>query len=532
MAQGNLKQALEYAAQNPASDFALKLASMANTGKLDTEAQKFGIDLEPIKQYATEQETKKQTSGNQFVEKPKGFFAKASDFVSSIIGGKELARGAGLALATPEVQKSLDESRINLTEQQTQLLQQIKEKRAKGEDTSNLANALRTNQAELNKIADAFSDFAETLPTSKQVVGSAARLAGTLSGGVLTKAAGKLVGVGKATGLVSGAMRGTGAGAVAGTVEGAIQGAGLAAEQDKSTEEIMMSGLLGAGTGAVTGGIVGGIVGGVSGRIQGKRIKAEEFSKELVSPKQTAKIRAEAIQQGRLEDPSLFKKAEIVASKRDITLAGAVDDVVSPKATIGENIDAIRLKVNRTNSGVKDFITNNKVPFNNNQLRAKLIEGKNDLSLIFASDTNAEKTYNAVTNAFIENVKKGDTLGLFEARQSFDQLPAIKKLLNSDVLGENARKEIVLTVRRAANDYIASQLPQGNQYRQLLLQESYMLEALGNISEKAVKIIGKNKLQLLTEQYPVLKWLVGGIGAGLAGAAGIGVGGAIIGSTD
>ena len=238
MAQGNLKQALEYASKNPTSDFALKLASMVNTGKLDTEAQKFGIDLAPIKQYATEQETTKQTSGNQFVEKPKGFFAKASDFVSSIIGGKELARGAGLALAAPEVQRSMDEARVGLTEQQTQLLQQIKEKKAAGEDTSNLGNALRTNQAELTKIADAFSDFAETLPTGKQVIGSAARLAGTLSGGVITKAAGKLIGVSKATGLVSGAVRGAGAGAIAGTAEGAIQGAGIAAEQNKSTEEL------------------------------------------------------------------------------------------------------------------------------------------------------------------------------------------------------------------------------------------------------------------------------------------------------
>ena len=55
-----------------------------------------------------------------------------------------------------------------------------------------------------------------------------------------------------------------------------------------------------------------------------------------------------------------------------------------------------------------------------------------------------------------------------------------------------------------------------------------MLEALGNIAESNASIIGKNKLQLLAQEYPVLKWWV----AGLAGGAGVGVGGAIIGSTD
>lgn len=45
----NLKQAFEYASQNPESDFAKNLEQLAGTGSLDGEAKKHGIDLTPFK---------------------------------------------------------------------------------------------------------------------------------------------------------------------------------------------------------------------------------------------------------------------------------------------------------------------------------------------------------------------------------------------------------------------------------------------------------------------------------------------------
>jgi len=45
----NLKQAFEYAAANPNSDFANNLQQLAASGSLDQEAQKFGIDLTAFK---------------------------------------------------------------------------------------------------------------------------------------------------------------------------------------------------------------------------------------------------------------------------------------------------------------------------------------------------------------------------------------------------------------------------------------------------------------------------------------------------
>ena len=492
-----------------------------------------GLTVDQIVRFESgEQPTEVQTKGNQFEQKPAGFLGKARDFVSSIVGGGKLAEGAGMALAAPEVTSTISEEQRQTEGLQNKILEKIREKKTRGEDVSQLEKALKQSQGMITVLQDVHKDFEEALPTSKEVIGSSLRLAGTLGAGLITRTAAKGFALGKATTVMGGALRGAGAGVVAGGVEGAVQGAGIGLGANEESSEVVMSALKGAGIGAIAGGVVGGIAGGVQGGLQGKAIQRENFVKDFVSPKQTAKIKTEAIRQGRLGDPGFFKKADIQASKRDITLARSVDDVVFPKATVGENVDAIRLKISQTNGGVKNFITDNKVPFNTNQIRSRLDAGNEDLRLIFASDTSAQKTYKAVVDEFMKQLQKKDTLGLFEARQSFDQVPAIKKLLQTEGLGENTKKEIVLSVRRAANEYIADQLPKGNVYRELLKQESYMLEALGNISEKTASIIGKNRLQILTQQYPILKWIVGGIATGIVGAAGIGVGSSIIGSSE
>ena len=367
------------------------------------------------------------------------------------------------------------------------------------------------------------------LKTNKQILGDAAGvLLDVLSVGVYGKAATEVT---KGVGAISGMLQGAKTGAISGAVLGGAYGTTGAMQENKSLGSIAGSGALGAVGGGITGGILGGTIGAISGGIKGKVIKESNYIKDLVSPKQTPKVKELAFKQGRVTEPGLLKKSEILASKRDIKIAESVKDIVSSKKTVIQNADAIDNKIQEISSGVEKYITGSKRPFNENQLRKQLDSGKNELDLIFASEANAEKTYNAVRDKFIEYVKSKDTLGLFKARQNFDQIPAIKKLLESEGLGENVKKEIVLNVRKAANEYIAKLLPSGNQYRELLLRESKMFEALGNIAEKNAATIGKNKIQLLTEKYPILKAIFGGLAAGL-GLGAVGVGSSIIGSSD
>lgn len=433
-------------------------------------------------------------------------------------------------------QTAIDEANKRAEQVQTNLLNRIKEKRAKGEDTSRLTNALKTLDSEVNFYDILNSSTGGSLnKTGRQVFGEGLGVAtdiigaGSLPGGIgqVTK---------PTTGFISGLGQGAKAGLVSGSIFGGAKGVTNAMQDNKTAGEVVGAGLRGGIEGGVAGGLIGGAVGGISGSITGKAQKIartkEDFTLDLVSPKATKDIREQAIREGRVSEGGLFKSSKIIPSTRDYNLADSIDNVVNPKASPLQNVDAINREVTRINAGVKDLITKKKVPFNTNQLLSRLNAVKEDSRLIFASDTNAENVYNAVVDEFMRNVSKKDTLGLFEARQTFDKIPAIKKLLESEGLGENVKKQIVLDVRRAANDYISSLLPVNNPYKALLKQESLMLEAVGNIAEKEISNIGKNQLQILTSKYPILKWLIGGAATGAVGAAGVGVGSAIIGSTD
>jgi hypothetical protein len=246
---------------------------------------------------------------------------------------------------------------------------------------------------------------------------------------------------------------------------------------------------------------------------------------DLTQPRLTETQKAEAIARGRLKNPTLVGKGRLYPTAHENEVAESVSHLVK-KGPVSDNVDAIRQEVTRINMGVRDMIADRKVPFNLNQLRSRLQAGNNELRLVFASEPTAKRTYAAVVQEFMRHLDGGDTLGLFDARQDFDQVPAIRKLLENDKLGENVRREIVFAVRRAANEYISELLGKNNPYAPFMRKESLMLEALGNIGLNNTSLIGRNQIQLFAENFPILKYFVGGA----IGAAGVGVGGAAIGS--
>jgi len=351
------------------------------------------------------------------------------------------------------------------------------------------------------------------------------------------------------TGIKQGIIQGAKAGAKTGAIIGGTSGASTALEEGATVGSTLENTVTGAASGAVLGGVLGGATGGVSSaisttkkltsgltdkgtkiinKITGQPQNETEFALDLVSPKATEKVKQQAIAQGRVTEQGIIRPSKILPSKRDIQLAESVKGVVSMKKTPLQNVEALDSAVSKINNRVKSYVKKNKVPFNTNQLKSQLNRGKEELKVIFASDTTAEKTYDVVIKEFMKHVKSKDTAGLLDARQAVDKIPAIKKLLDSRGLGENVKKEVVLTVRRMANEYVASLLPKGNKYRADLLRESHMLEVIFNMAMKESKEIGLNKIQSLTLKYPILKWAV----SGLVGAGGIGVGSAIIGSLD
>ena len=451
--------------------------------------------------------------------------------IGNVIGGTKIAQGLGQALAMKGNSKIIDDTQKMQMKIQGDLITKIREKKAKGEDTSRLMKALEDMEIEIGK----FGKGAEGLLnpeklTKKQVVGDAVKLATTVATPNIAGGFNKVI-PGKGIGLLSGAARGAGVGASAGAVSGAAYGAGEGLVDDKDAKGVAMSSLTGGLLGGATGGVLGGLTGGVSGALKQRALNREKFVTDLVSPKRTVAEKEAILRSGRVEEGGIFRKTRATPSTRDNQVADAVKDVVSPKKSVIQNIDAIDSKLDDVNKGVEQYVKENKVPFNTNQLKARLNGGKDELKLIFASDANAEKTHNAVVKEFMKHVANKDTAGLLRGRKDFDKIPAIKKLLQTESLGENTRREIVSNVRRMANEYVADLLPAGNPYKADLLRQHLMLEAVENIAAKNTHLLDANQIQVLTQKYPLLKTLIG-TGLVAAGLTGVGVGGAAILSSD
>lgn len=469
--------------------------------------------------------------GSTFVENIKRIPGELLSLGNKLTGG--VGEDIASAIGGSKLIKDISEAQQGSQKAELSFVQTMKTKLAKGEKLSPSQQKLYEEIVGRTQ-SDPTALAAKTLPalgkTNQEVVGDFVQL------GTNIVAAGSLPVIGRAgeavKGLVEGVKRGAVVGAQQGATVGAGQGLATGLKSDKNAAGVVTDTVLGAASGGLIGGALGGIVGGFAAKPIPQSETQQKFATELTAPKLTPSDKAAAFTQGRVTKPGVLAKSQVLPSRRDMQVAESVSDIVSPSASPTENLDAIRMRVSQIDDGVREYVAQNKVPFNTNQLKARLNSGADDLKLVFASDTTAERTYKAVMDAFLENTKKLDTEGLFAARQSFDQIPAIKKLLQSDRLGENVRKEIVLTVRRQANEYIASLLPKGNAYRALLLEESHMIEAMGNIGDKFATQIGKNQLQILSAQYPFLKWIIGGVATGVTGAAGIGVGNAIINSTE
>jgi len=404
----------------------------------------------------------------------------------------------------------------------TSLIKRIKEKRARGEDTSRLTNALKFIDKEVN-----FNDIINESTnnslnkTGRQVFGEGLGIAtdllgaGTLPGAVKSTVAAKTFG----QGFKQGAITGIKGGATFGTASGVSRGM----QDNKSGGEIVGQGLRSGIEGALAGGVLGGALGGVAGGIAGRQErllnKKLDYTLDLVSPKPTTKVIEKAGMEGRVTAPGVFAKSKITPSRRDILLADAVSDYVPAGAKPTEAVDAISRGVDEINNGLKGMIYDNNMPVDKTGLLNRFEAAKDDVRLIFASDRTAERTYDAVVKEYLKHIKTDDMIGVFEGRQSLDGVPAIQKLLNSEGLGENVRKEIVSVIRQIPNEFVADMLPKNNPLKAGLLQESRMLEAMSNIVQKNVSTYDKSKLNLLFQKYPTLLYIWGALAIGGLGVA-------------
>lgn len=330
----NIREAFEYAAKNPNSQFAKNLEQQASSGALDVEAKKYGIDLTPFKPAP---EPVKRSVGEKIL-----------DFT----GGKEIAQGLGQSLANRQINKQTEQVQSQQFDIQNQLIQRIKEKKALGEDTSRLDQALGLLGQDISQVGQ---DTGELLNqrglTGKQVIGDALQLAstasaGSIGGGTLGKGAtgslvrgtaakttGGIAGLasgitGGTTGVLRGAAQGALTGAGTGIIEGGLQGAAQGLQNDKDLKGVLGDTAKGSILGGIGGGIVGGLIGGVSGGIQARNLR-----KDIISAQEQSGLRpslSDTVKQ-KIQTSPEFTKFVKEAKKQ-----GYSDSDINFLATVGE----------------------------------------------------------------------------------------------------------------------------------------------------------------------------------------------------
>jgi hypothetical protein len=236
-----------------------------------------------------------------------------------------------------------------------------------------------------------------------------------------------------------------------------------------------------------------------------------------------------AMMSGQVEKPGVFKKTALKTTKQDEEIAKSLEGLVDKKKNAIENIESVRTKIADLGQQTQALPKENDRIFNNSQIRNVLKESKEDSSIIFAGDKIQEKAYNAVTDEFMRILaKKSNKLSsVLEARKEFDNVVKTKfPNIFSKMNGDNVRAAAVRDVRMAANDFVANSLPEGNNFKELLKQQSNLYRAIERLAQNAAPTIDKSKFQRLVglmRSHPILTVeAAGGLGAVAGAHLGIG----------
>jgi len=245
-----------------------------------------------------------------------------------------------------------------------------------------------------------------------------------------------------------------------------------------------------------------------------KQISQESI--DITKPTLTKTEKAVALEAGRGEK-GLLRTPTLQPSSKDIRVAKSVENVVNKSNSPIANIEKIREKIVTRSEEIAEGLRGNNAIFNKNQLRSKLDDTKEGSRIIFGTDKTLESAYDSVIDEFIKVVdKRPKTISeLLEARKDFDRIVKQKfpKVFDR-VAGDNVRANAIMDVRRAANDFIADQLPSANKFKDELLEVSDMFTANKNIAFKTADIIDKtitDRLVRFLRSRPEVTIATGGI---------------------
>jgi len=277
--------------------------------------------------------------------------------------GKSIAGAVGSGVPLPFTDKKLfgginkqfKQAQSKQEQTITGLLKAIRDKKAKGEDTTKLKTIL--DSMNFNVTNSLQQEFEELTP--RQVVGQAVGVGVDIlgAGAVATKGTGLVT---KPTSFLKGAGQGAFEGLKTGATFGGGQGFARGLQDDKEGIDLAVDTAVGGVVGGVFGSVLGGITGGVSGGLRGKALRKAQLTKELaenpelvakfdLGPKGTPikdKAAIEAVKQGIPENHvAVVKNAAEVDKSKFRTMFGLAEKsrkdarfIERPSDVVGETI--------------------------------------------------------------------------------------------------------------------------------------------------------------------------------------------------
>jgi len=404
-----------------------------------------------------------------------GFWKKAGKaLIKSEVGFGQSLAGAmggmapkGSLMRKLTGQSAIDESNA-MNQQVTQnLITKIKEKRARGEDTTRLMNALKTMDKEVNFYDILNSSTGGSLDkNAKQVFGEGFGVATDILGaGALPGGVGK---VAKATSAWQGIKTGAKAGAISGTIFGAAKGGTGAMQDNLSGGEIAGRTVGGGILGGAGGAIIGGTIGGVSGAIRGRPARVQQSASnkvtEMISPKATIREARLAQSQGRLVEG---RKAGFFRGGTEDTILPSTKTQSATKTVLKNIPNARKMSPPELYKAIDKKITTTATKLRP-KMKATLIKPETvekidrnwkELKQIQMSDAPATEEMNVLKRqskfeSFLKKSKAGTHEDLWDTRIEYDKsVPdAVKKANNMSSESLQLQKEEWLDNRRILSE--------------------------------------------------------------------------------
>jgi len=432
-------------------------------------------------------------------------------------GGKEIAQGLGQALAMGKNSKDLQAAQQTQIDIQAKLLQNLKDKKVKGEDTT-------VAQKAVDMITEQIKDFGnedkqERLLnpnelTKKQVVGDALQLATTASAGKLTSAnASKMPGVG--VGVVKGALKGAATGASSGAIVGGSEGIARGLQEDKDTKGILKSGATGAVIGGVTGGVIGGTVGAVSGGSKANKLKKPHLDAVTPDTKNMgAEEYKELVRKGRISPKTSSNPDKYILSKEEIATADKYKSLLGKDPV--KNTHNLINEIEKKDVEVGKFLREKNSIFNKGELKNYLKSSIKDIDDLTIDEKRIAKLKQSTIDNFIKGLKKNDMESLWQARKTFDR--TIEKSFTG---APSFKKELSKEFRNSIQDFI-SQRTDDVTYKEYMKEMRQLFNLADVTDHKAYSEKGINAIQKWIKHNPTKAKTIGiAAGSGVLGTIGV-----------